>query len=122
MVHTVGEIHGNDALKMLNFDQICKYHLCDPSNFHAVQTCLRKRSHRYCFEHTAFKKNCDKCLHQCSSGLTDFLLKEVENYDMNFDLRFARLKEFEKNRWLPVRDLEYRNNHRFQIHDNKSCF
>ena len=93
---------------MINFDEICKLHVCDPSNFHAVQTCLRKRNHRSCYEHTAFKKDCNNCLHQCSSKLTEFLVKQVANYNMDYDVRFARLKEFEKNRWLPVKDLEYR--------------
>ena len=106
LIHHIGEIHEIDALKTLNFDKISELNVCDHTDFHSVQRCLRKRKHHYCYQHKNFHKDCDNCQHKCSSRLTDFLLNELANRDLTFDVRFARLKLFEKNRWLPVKKTD----------------
>ena len=80
--------------------------MCDSSNYFETINCLRKRRHQTCFQHVKNESKCNLCHHECDSNLDKYLRDKIDSIDLSYELRFARLVQYAKDRYLPVRECD----------------
>ena len=94
------------AIQNLKFEDFLTKHVCNASDYFMTLNCFRKRLHDYCYGHIKKVSDCQQCQHSCQSKLMEFVLNACDGIDLDGDVRFARLAQFGKDRWLPIKSSD----------------
>ena len=94
----------SDNIQLLALDDsVLEKHVCQSDCYFTTLNCFRKRVHAYCYGHIKNVQDCQQCQHSCDSKLMKFVLNEFNDCTLNETIRFARLAQFGKDRWLPIK-------------------
>ena len=104
LIHQLANRHNVQSMKELNYEVALEKHVCHSDDYFQALNCMRLRNHNYCYAHIKRESNCLQCMHSCQSRLMDYILDAFKEFQLTTEnVRFARLAEFGKDRWLPIK-------------------